>query len=137
VKKYQKALAFRYESIEYQSVLTMNGPERLAGPNVVQQIKHACLDDDVHTQRNIVLWGLSRVVLIDAPIRHIDEGCKIHIKVYPTGGQGYHGSLLLDPDDFDTVYFEVKLQDNRVQVDLSRSWLQVKEHSTGYPPLPR
>lgn len=96
----------------------MNGPERLAGPSVVQQIKHACLDDDVHlsgiTQRNIALWGLSRVVLIDALIRHIDEGCKIHIKVYPTGGQGYHGGLLLDPEDSDTLYFEVKLQDNTV-----------------------
>ncbi len=119
----------------------MNGPERLAAPNVVQQIKHACLDDDVHfsgiTQRNILLWGVSRSVLIDALIRHIDEECKIHVKVYPNGGQGYHGSLLLDPDDSDTVYFEVKLQDNRVQVNLSRAWLQVKEHSTGYPPLPR
>jgi hypothetical protein len=130
-----------YELHKYQKALAMNGPERLAGPNVVQQIKHACLDDDVHlsgvTQRNIVLWGLSRVVLIDALIRHIDEGCKIHIKVYPTCGQGYHGSLLLDPEDSDTVYFEVKLQDNRVQVNLSRTWLQVKEHSTGYPPLSR
>ncbi len=119
----------------------MNGSERLAGPNVVQQIKDACLDDDVFlsriTQTNIVLWGLSRVVLIQALIRHIDEGCKIHIKVYPTGGQGYHGSLLLDSEDSDTVYFEVKLQDNRVQVNLSRAWLQVKAHSTGYPPLPR
>ena len=119
----------------------MNGPERLAGPTVVQQIKHACLDDDVHlsgiTQRNIVVWGLSRVVLIDALIRHIGEGCKIHIKVYPTGGQGYHGSLLLDPEDSDTVYFEVKLQDNRVQVNLSRVWLQIHPHNTGHPPLPR
>jgi hypothetical protein len=123
------------------SIGTMNGPERLAGPIVVQRIKHACLDDDVHlsgaTQRSIVLWGLSRTVLIDALIRHIDEGCKRHLKVYPNGGQGYHGSLLLDPGDSDTVYFEVKLQDNRVQVNLSRAWLQVKEHSTGYPSLPR
>ncbi len=119
----------------------MNGPERLADPNVVQQIRNACLDDDVHlsgvTQRNIVLWGLSRIALVDALIRHIDESCKIHIKVYPTGGQGCHGSLLLDPEGSDTVYFEVKLQDNRVQVNLSRAWLQVKEHSTGYPPLSR
>jgi len=119
----------------------MNGPERVAGLYVVQQIKHACLDDDVHlsgvTQRNIVLWGLSRGVLIEALIRHIDESYKIHIKVYPTGGQAYHGSLLLDPEDSDTVYFEVKLQDNRVQVNLSRAWLQVKEHSTGYAPLSR
>jgi hypothetical protein len=119
----------------------MNGPERFAGPDLVQQIKQACLDDDVHlsgiTQRNIVLWGLSRGVLIDALIRHINEGRKIHIKVYPIGGQGYHGSLILDPEDSDPVYFEVKLQDNRVQVNLSRAWLQVKEHSTGYPPLSR
>lgn len=119
----------------------MNGPERLAGPSVVQKIKHACLDDDVHfsgiTQKNILLWGVSRAVLIDALMRHIDEGCKIHVKVYPNGGQGYHGSLLLDPEDCDTVYFEVKLQDDLVQVNLSRAWLQVKEHSTGYPPLPR
>jgi hypothetical protein len=119
----------------------MNGPERLASPAVVQQIKQACLDDHVRlstiTQRNIVLWGLPRAVVIEAMIRHIDEGCRIHIKVYPTGGQAYHGSLLLDPEDAETVYFEVKLQDNRVQVNLSRIWLQVKEHSTGYPPLPR
>lgn len=119
----------------------MNGPERLASPNVVQRIRHACLDDDVHlsgiTQRNIVLWGLSRAVLIDALLRHIDEGCKMHIKVYPAGGQGCHGSLLLDSEDSETVYFEVKLQDNQVQVNLSRAWLQVKEHSIGYPPLPR
>ena len=108
---------------------------------MVQQIRNACLDDAVHlsgvTQKNIILRGLSRVVLIEALIRHIDEGCKIHIKVYPTGGQGYHGSLLLDSEDSDTVYFEVKLQDNRVQVNLSRAWMQVKEHSTGYTPLPR
>ena len=119
----------------------MNGPERLAGPNVVQQIRNACLDDDVYlggpTQRNVALWGLSRAVLVDALIRHIDEACKLHIKVYPTGGQGYHGSLLLDPEDSGTVYFEVKLQDNRVQVNLSRVWLRVHEHDTGYPPLPR
>jgi hypothetical protein len=119
----------------------MNGPERLAGPNVVQQIKNACLDDDVYlsgsTQKNIVLWGLSRAVLIDALIQHIDEGCKIHIKLYPAGRAGYHGSLLLYPEDSDTVYFEVKLQDNRLEVNLSKAWLQVKEHSTGYPPLPR
>ena len=119
----------------------MNGPERLAGPTVVQQIKHACLDNDVHlsgvTQKSIVLWGLPQSVLMEALIRHIDEGCKIHIKFYLTGGQGYHGSLLLDPEDLDTVYFEVKIQDNRVRVNLSRAWLQVKEHSTGYPPLAR
>ena len=119
----------------------MNGPERLAGPNVVQQIRNACLDDDVHlsgiTQKNIVLWGLSRAVLIDALIRHIDQGCKIHLKIYSTGGQGYQGSLFLDPEGANTVYFEVKLQENRVQVNLSRAWLQVKEHSTGYPSLPR
>ena len=119
----------------------MNGPERLAGSNLIQQIKQACLDDDVHlsvvTQRNIVRWGISRELLFDALIRHIDEGCKIHNKVYPTGGQGCHGSLLLAPDDTETVYFEVKLQDNRVQVNFSRAWLQAKEHSTGYPPLSR
>jgi hypothetical protein len=119
----------------------MNGPERLAGPNVVQKIKDACLDDSVHlsgiAQRNIVRWDISRAMVIDALVRHIDENCKIHIKVYPNGGQGYDGSLLLDPEETDTVYFEVKLQDNTVQVNLSRVWLQVKEHSTGYPPLPR
>jgi len=119
----------------------MNGPERLAGPIVVRQIKDACLDDDIYlspiSQRNIVHWGLSRIVLIEALLRHIDEGCKIHIKSYETGGQGFHGSLLLDPEDSETVYFEVKLQDNRVHVNLSKAWLQVKEHSTGYPPLPR
>ena len=119
----------------------MNGPERLASPKVVQSIKQACLDDDVHlsalTQRNLVLWGVARVAVVEALLRHIDEGHKIHVKMYPTGGPGWHGSLLLDPEDTETVYFEVKLQDNRVEVRLSRVWLQVKEHSTGYPPLPR
>lgn len=119
----------------------MNGPERLAGSAVVQQIKQACLDDDVDlsgiTQRNLVLWGLSRSVLVEALIRHVDEGCKIHVKVYPTGGQGYHGSVMLDPEDSDSVYFEFKLRDNRVHVRLNRPWLQIKEHSTGYPPLSR
>ena len=119
----------------------MKGPERLAGPNVAQQIKCACLDDDVYlsaiTQQSIVRWGVPRATLIEALIRHIDEGCKIHVKVYDTGGQGYHGSLLLDPEDSNTVYFEVKLQNSRVEISLKRAWLQVKEHSTGYPPLPR
>ena len=119
----------------------MNGPERLAGPNVVEQIKQACLDDDVQlsgiTQRMIVVWGITRALIIDALIKHINEDCKIHIKAYPGGGQGYHGSLFLDPEDSDTVYFEVKLHKNQVQVNVSRVWLQVKEHSTGYPPLLR
>lgn len=120
----------------------MNGPERLAAPQMVQQIRSACLDDDIHlsgiTQRNIVLWGISRAVLIEALVRHIDDGCKVHIKNYSNGGQGFHGSLLLDPDDADTVYFEVKIsQNSHVQVHLDRAWLQVKEHSTGYPPLGR
>ena len=119
----------------------MNGPERLAGPNVVQEIKKACLDDCVHlsglTQRNIVLWGIPRAVIIEALLRHINEGCKMHLKVHPGGGNSFHGSLLLHPEDTETVYFEVKIQDSRVQVNLSKVWLQVKEHSTGYPPLPR
>jgi hypothetical protein len=119
----------------------MNRPERLASPSVVRQIRQACLDDDVYiselTQRNMVRWGIPREAIIEALCRHIDEGRKIHVKVYSTGGQGYDGSLLLDPEDTETVYFEVKLHDNRTQVYLSKVWLQVKEHSTGYPPLPR
>jgi len=139
-EKYQKALAGPKSLWKYQKALDMNGSERLADPNTVQKIKQGCLDDDVHlsglTQRNIVLWGVPRGVIIEAMIRHIDEGCKIHVKTYPNAGQGCHGSLLLDPLDSDTLYFEVKLHAGCMQIHVSRVWLQVKEHSTGYPPLP-
>ena len=90
--------------------------ERLASPNVVQQIEHPCLDDDVHlsgvTQRSFVLWGFrgwrSSTHCSDTSM------AEIHIKVYPTARQSYHGSVLLDPEDGETVYFEVK---NRLDIN--------------------
>lgn len=119
----------------------MSGPERLAGPNVVQQIKQACLDDDIHlsgqTQQRIVLWGVPRAVVIEALLRHVEEGRKIHIKPYATGGQGYHGSLLLDDADTETVYFEIKLRAGVLQLHVSRVWLQLHEHDARLKPLPR
>lgn len=118
----------------------MNGPERLAGPNLVQQIKQACLDDDVHLSRKtddfLGRRDIPRNVVIDAVIRHIDEGRKLHVKIIP-GQQACQGSLLLDSEDAETVYFEARIQKGSVQMRLSAAWMQVHEHDTGYPPLPR
>lgn len=113
----------------------MNGPERLAGPNLVQQIKQACLDDDVYispkTDDFLGRRDIPRAVVIGAVIRHIDEGRKLHVKAIP-GQQACHGSLLLDPDDPETVYFEAKIQMRGCPV-----WIQVHAHDTGYSSLPR
>ncbi|MFT5030148.1 MAG: hypothetical protein ACI9VS_002603 [Candidatus Binatia bacterium] len=113
----------------------MNGPERLAGPNLVQQIKQACLDDDVYispkTDDFLGRRDIPRAVVIGAVIRHIDEGRKLHVKAIP-GQQACHGSLLLDPDDPETVYFEAKIQMRGCAV-----WIQVHAHDTGYSSLPR
>jgi hypothetical protein len=113
----------------------MNGPERLAGPNLVQQIKQACLDDDVHLSRKtddfLGRRDIPRGVVIGAVIRHIDEGRKLHVKAIP-GQQACQGSLLLDPDDPETVYFEARIQMRRCAV-----WIQVHAHDTGYSSLPR
>ena len=118
----------------------MNGPERLAGPNLVQQIKQACLDDDVHLSRKtddfLGRRDIPRGVVIDTVIRHIDEGRKLHVKTMP-GQQACHGSLLLDPEDSETFYVEARIQKGCVQVSFSAVWMQVHEHNTGYPPLPR
>ena len=118
----------------------MNGPERLAGPNLVQQIKQACLDDDVHlsgkTDDFLGRCGIPRDVVIAAVIRHIDEGRKLHIKIIPRQ-QACHGSLLLDPEDTKTFYFEARIQRGRVQMRLSAVWMQLHDHDTGYPPLSR
>jgi len=118
----------------------MNGPERLAGPNLVQQIKQACLDDDVYLSRKtddfLGRRDIPRGVVIDAVIRHIDEGRKLHVKIIP-GQQACHGSLLLDPEDSETVYFMAKIQKKCIQVSFCAVLMQVHEHNTGYPPLPR
>ena len=139
-EKYQKALEFRHEPTEYQSALAMNGPERLAGPNLVQQIKQACLDDDVHLSRKtddfLGRRDIPRDVVIAAVIRHIDEGRKLHVKIIP-GQQACQGSLRLDPEDADTLYFEARIQKGSIQMRFSAVWMQVHEHDTGYPPLPR
>lgn len=118
----------------------MNGPERLAGPILVQQIKQACLDDNVHLSRKtddfLGRRDIPRHVVVEAVVRHIDEGRKLHVKIIP-GQQACHGSLLLDPEDTETVYFMAKIQKGCVQVSFSSVWMQVHEHNTGYPPLPR
>ena len=118
----------------------MNGPERLAGPNLVQQIQQACLDDNVHLSRKtddfLGRRDIPRDVVIAAVIRHIDEGRKLHVKIIP-GHQACQGSLLLDPEDTETLYFEARIQKGSVQMRFSAVWMQVHEHDTGYSPLPR
>jgi hypothetical protein len=76
---------------------------------------------------------MPRHVVIAAVIRHIDEDRKLHVKFIP-GQQACHGSLLLDPEDFETFYFEARIQKGSVQM---RVWMQLHEHDTGYPPLSR
>lgn len=118
----------------------MNGPERLAGPKMVQQIKQACLDDDVHFSRKTEEFlgrrDIPRSIVIAAVIRHIEEGRKIHVKMI-AGQQACQGSLLLDPEDAETVYFEARIQSGSVEMRFSAVWMQVHEHNTGYPPLSR
>ncbi len=115
----------------------MNGPERLAWPTLVQQIKRACLDDDVYLSRKtddfLGRRDIPRDVVIAAVIRHIDERRKLHFKFIPTY-QACHGSLLLDPEDHETVYFEARIGKGSVQM---RVWMQLHDHDTGYPPLSR
>lgn len=78
--------------------------------------------------------GIRHDVVVKALIRHIDDQCLIHVKVLHAS-VSYHGSLLLDPCDSETVYFEVKFLDNRTK--LSGIWLQIHPHDPGYPILPR
>ncbi len=122
----------------------MSAPERLAGANVVQQIRNACTSRDVHlsgsTLRLLAAQGIPHAAVLNALVQHINEGCKIHVKFYPTPGvAGYHGNLYLDPDDPDTsFYFEVKMRGQNVALTITRSmWLQLHEHNTGGPLLPR
>lgn len=118
----------------------MSGPERLAAPALVQQIKQACLDDDVYLSRKtddfLGWYDIPRQVVIEALIRHIDEDRKLHVKIIP-GQQACQGSLLLDPEDAETVYFEARIQNGCVELRRSSVWMQVHEHNTGYPPLSR
>ncbi len=53
------------------------------------------------------------------------------------GSRPCQGSLLLDPEDAETIYFEARIQKGSIQIKLSAVWLQVHEHDTGYPPLRR
>ena len=91
--------------------------ERLASPNVVQQIENACLDDDVHrsgvTRRSFFLWGF-RGWRSSMHCSDISIMAEIHIQVYTSARPSYHGSVLLDPEDGETVYFEVK---NRLDIN--------------------
>lgn len=103
-----------------------------------QLIKEACRSDRWQISGKSTRWlgtiGISHEIVIQALIRHIDEGCLIHVKILHAS-VSYHGSLLLDPGDSDTVYFEVKIHDDRIE--LSRVWLQVHPHDPGCPILPR
>jgi hypothetical protein len=118
----------------------MSGPERLAGPILVQRIKQACLDDDVYFSRKTDDYlgsrDIPRNVVIEAVIRHLEEGRKVHVKVIPNQ-QACHGSLQLHADDSKTVYFEAKIQENSDQTSIKSVWMQLHDHDTGYSPLPR
>lgn len=118
----------------------MNGPERLAGPDLVQKIKQACLDDGVYLSRRTDEFlgrrDIPRGVVIAAVLRHIDESRKLHVKIIP-GQQACHGSLLLHSEDSETVYFMAKIQKECGRGRFSAVSMQVHEHNTGYPSLPR
>ena len=103
-----------------------------------QLIKDACRSHRWQLSGKSMRWlvaiGISHQVVIQALIKHIDDGCLIHVKILHAS-VSYHGSLLLDPDDSETVYFEVKIRDDRIE--LSGVWIQVHPHDPGYPILPR
>lgn len=110
----------------------------LASDTKRRLIRDACQLDRWEISGKAAHWlgtiGLPHRVVVEALIRHIDEGCFIHVKVLQVS-VSYHGSLLLDPQETETIYFEVKIRDDRVQ--LSRIWLQVHPHDPGYSILPR
>ena len=110
----------------------------LASETNRQRIREACRSNRWSISGRTTRWlgtvGVSHDVVIQALIRHVDEGCLIHIKVLHSS-VSYHGTLLLSPDDSETVYFEVKLQDSRSLP--GQIWLQVHSHDTGYPILAR
>jgi len=110
----------------------------LAANAVVQLVRQACADDDVHLSAKTELYlaakGIRREAAISALAKHIDDGCKIHVKLYARGGQGYHGSLCLDPTGTATVYFEVKCSKDP---NLCAVWMQIHDHTPGYIPLQR
>ena len=103
-----------------------------------QLIKEACRSNRWQISGKATRWlgtiGISHETVIKAVIQHIDDGCLIHVKILHAS-VSYHGSVLLDPDDAETVYFEVKILDDRVEQ--SEIWLQVHSHDSGYPILPR
>lgn len=110
----------------------------LASETKRRLIREACHSDRWMISGKATRWlgsvGIGHDVVVRALIRHIDEGRLIHVKVLHVS-VSYHGSLLLDPLDSETIYFEVKIQDDRI--DRSRIWLQVHPHDPGYPILPR
>lgn len=118
----------------------MSGAERLAGDHLLRQLKQACLDDDVHisrkTDRLLAARGIPSRALLAAIVRHITDGYKVHAKIIP-GIQACHGSLLIDPDDSETVYFEAKIQRRQAPSTFAAVWVQAHKHDTGYPPLSR
>ena len=140
-KKYRKSLAIRDQKREYQSALTMSGQHRLATQLMISLIRQACLDKDIHlsgtTIRYLANRGIPHSTLFRALLAHIDQGCKMHLKFYGDGKQGCHGSLLIFSDDIETIYFEIRIRNQYVDVSMKKFWLQAKNHSTGYPPLPR
>ena len=110
----------------------------LASETKRQLIREACHSDRWMISGRAARWlglvGIRHDVAVKALIRHIDDECLIHVKVLHVP-VSYHGSLFLDPRDSETVYFEVKILDDRIH--LSRVWLQVHPHDLGYPILPR
>ena len=100
----------------------------------------ACRDGDVHMSAKTRRWmdenGIRTSGVLNALAEHIEGGFAIFVKVLHQT-TSCHGSLLLNPEDDESLYFEVKIHDNRVNVQLSRLWLQVHPHDPGFPQLPR
>jgi hypothetical protein len=118
-----------------------------ARPEVCKQIERACETDNVtmnaSTQHYIIQRGLSRRSLFDALSRHVRERREVHAKFHEDGTHSYHGSLELDTDSGETVYFEVKVGDELKQkigsevVAEDGIYLRVKPHDVGRNPLAR
>src|SRR4051812_41336545 len=110
----------------------MKGLEILARSETIKLFREACKTDNIvlsaKAQKLLVEIGRTRNVAVDALTQHIDEKRKIHAKSHEDGTFSYHGSLMIDKDDKDSVYFELKLPEN----DGEPVWLQFHKHPFGY-----
>jgi hypothetical protein len=113
------------------------GLEILVRSETIKLFREACHTDNIvlsaKAQRLLVGKGHTRKAAIDGLTQHIDEKRKIHAKSHEDGTFSYHGSLVIDGDDTNSVYFELKLPENRGEP----VWFQLHEHPLGYQPLCR